>query len=272
MNIFKLMKAYWRGFVGGPDFNRDVNLRFILEDKQLSIKVPDSNVVAAPSDMNMVFPHSSIDWFTEHAKKYRQHYYVHMMTENWMYMPPIALFPSSEYGMLSCQLRIKQVEHINVLDKAALSRYVTQAYDDYHNGPDGTNTELRRRVVEESSRMAMPYEPDELEEEIAEEIELHGNQPLAPAIIKSFNQTDWVFYSEVRNNDSSHQDYYCLPLSKHSFLEVKFNHRVDLSHKYKKWKKDALAAQERIISSVYLDDLQHKSIVEHSSVSESADS
>ena len=38
--MFKLIKAYWRGFVGGPDFNRDINHRFILEDKQLTIKVP----------------------------------------------------------------------------------------------------------------------------------------------------------------------------------------------------------------------------------------
>lgn len=261
------MKAYWRGFVGGPDFNRDVNLRFILEDKQLSIKVPDSNVVAAPSDMNMVFPHSSIDWFTEKAKKYRQHYYVHMMTENWMYMPPIAIFPSSEYGMLSCQLRIKLVTHINVLDKSALSHYVTQSYIDYHYGPDGTNTELRRRVVEQSSKRANPWTPDEIEAEVAEYIELQGCQPLAPAIIKNFNQTDWVFYSEVRNNDSSHQDYYCLPLSEHSFLEIKFNHRVDLSHKHKKWSKHALASQERIMASIYLDELPQEPAIEHGSVS-----
>ena len=258
-----LIKGYWRGFVGGPDFTRDISHRFILEDKQLTINVPDSNVVAAPSDVNVSFPHSSINWFTEHAEIYDQHTFVHMMTENWMYMPPIALLPSSEYGMLSCQLRIKQVSHINVLDKAALSHYVTQAYIDYHYGPDGTNTELRRRKVERSSQRAEPWTPEELEEQVAISIDLQGRQPLAPAIIKSFNQTDWVFYSEVRNNRHSHQDYYCLPLSEHSFLEVKFNHRVDLSNKYKKWKKDALAAQERIIASVYLDELPQEPSIEH---------
>ena len=46
MKLFTLIKAFWRGFVGGPDFNRDINHRFILEDKQLTIKVPSSNVVA----------------------------------------------------------------------------------------------------------------------------------------------------------------------------------------------------------------------------------
>ena len=267
--LIKLINAYWRGFVGGPDFTRDISHRFILEDKQLTINVPDSNVVAATSPVDVSFSHSSIDWFTEHAKKYHQHCYVHMMTENWMYMPPIALLPSSEYGMLSCQLRIKQVSHFNVLDKAALSRYVTKAYYDYHNGPEGENTKIRTRVEERLKKSPFTWSQDEVEAEIAMVIDLHGNQPLAPAIIKSFNQTDWVFYSEVRNNSHYHKDFYCLPLSEHSFLEVKFNHRVDRSDKYKKWKKDALAAQERIIASVYLDELPQALSIEHSAVLES---
>ncbi|WP_236559842.1 hypothetical protein [Colwellia sp. 20A7] len=254
MNLFKLIKAYWRGFVGGPDFNRDICHRFMLEDKQLTIKVPDSNVVAEYSPNKVKIPHTSSQWFTKRAKTYRQHCFVQMMTENWMYMPPIALFPSSEYGMFSCQLRIKQVNTINVLDKTVLSRYVTQAYDDFHNGPDGTNTELRRRVVEQSSKMARPYKPEQLEEEVAEHIELQGNPPLAPAIIKNFNQLAWVFYREIKNNHKSHNDFYCLPLSKRSFLEVKFSHRVDLSNKHKKWAKHAFASQERIMASIYLDD------------------
>lgn len=272
MNIFKLMKAYWRGFVGGPDFTRDISHRFILEGKQLTIKVPDSNVVAAPSPVDVSFPHSSINWFAKQAKTYDQHCYVHMMTENWMYMPPIALFPSSEYGMLSCQLRIKQISHINVLDKAALSRYVTKAYYDYHNGPEGENTKIRTRVEKRLKNSPYTWSQDEIEAEIAMVIDLHGNQPLAPAIIKNFNQTDWIFYSEVRNNRHSHNDFYCLPLSENSFLEVEFAHRVDLSHKYKKWAKHAIESQERIIASVYLDDLPDESSIEHRSVSESADS
>jgi hypothetical protein len=253
--LVNLIKAYWRGFVGGPDFNRGINHRFILENKQLTVYLPDSNIMAESSPIEISFPHSSSDWFTEHAQVYRQHAFVHIIIELWMYMPPIAIGTSSEYGMLSCQLRIKQVNAINVLDKAALSLYVTQTCDDYHNGPDGTNTELRRRVVEQSAKMAMPYEPNELEEEVAEYIELQGVPPQAPASIKHFNQLTWIFYQEIENNSLYHQDYYCLPLSDHSFLEVKFNHRVDRSDKLKKWANAAHAAQARIMASIYLDDI-----------------
>lgn len=52
INLLKLTKAYWRGFVGGPDFNRCITHRFLLDAQQLSIKLPDSNVAAAPSSMN----------------------------------------------------------------------------------------------------------------------------------------------------------------------------------------------------------------------------
>ena len=255
MNLFTLIKAYWRGFVGGPDFNRSLSHRFMLENKQLTINVPESNIMAEPSTIKVNFPHTSSRWFTQHAETEQQHCFVHMMIEVWMYMPPIAIAPSSEYGMLSCELRIKQTNDINVLDKSALSLYLTQACDDYHNGPVGTNTELRRRKIKRSSQRAYPWTPEELEEEFATSIELQGVAPLAPASSKRFNQLTWLFYQEPEKNSYSHQDYYCLPLSEHSFLEIRFNHRVDRSHKHKKWAKSALEAQEKIMASIYLDDL-----------------
>ena len=45
------------------------------------------------------------------------------------------------------------------------------------------------------------------------------------------------------------------PLSENSFLEVKFNHRVDRSNKYKKWVKHAMASQECIMASISFTDL-----------------
>ena len=266
INVLKLIKICWRGFVGGPDFGHNINHRFTLEDKQLSIKVPYSNVVVGSNPDKVNFKHTSTRWFTKNAEMERQHTYVHMMAENWMYMPPIAFFPNSEYGMLSIELRIKQTHNIDVLDKSALSRYVTQAYDDYHNGPDGVNTELRCRKIERSSQRATPWTPEELEEQVAISIEIHGRQPLAPATVKTFNQLDWVFYQEKRDNDNSYRNYYCLPLSEHSFLEVEFIHQVDRPNKLKKWAKHALASQDKIISSVYIDDLPQKPAIEHNSV------
>ena len=252
MSIVNVIKAHWQGFVGGPDFKRNIQHRFILENKQLSITIPDSNVAAAPSKIDANFPHTFTSWFAEHVKTYKQHSFVRIVTENWMYMPPIAILPSCEFGMLSCQLRIKQTDKINVLDEAALSHFVIQEYDEFHNGPEGTNTETRKKITE---RLINTFGPKRLEEEITYAIE-HGGGPSIPAsVIKMFNNIDWVFYQEIRSENVTRSDYYCLPLSKNSFLEVEFRHRIDRSDKHKKWAKHALESQERIMSSIYLDDL-----------------
>ena len=126
------------------------------------------------------------------------------------------------------------------------------------------NAKIRQKNEERFSKSAYSWTKEEIEIEIAEYIELHGRQTLAPAIIKNFNQLAWVFYQEIRNNRHSRSDFYCLPLSDHSFLEVEFNHRVDLSHKHKKWTKHALELQERIMASIYLDELPQESSIEQS--------
>ena len=254
--MIKLISAYWRGFVGGPDFTRSINHRFILEDKLLSVSIPDSNVAAVPSVIDVSFPHTSTSWFKQHTKIYDQHQFVRIITENWMYMPPIAFAPSSEYGMLTCQLRIKQTDKINVQDKHALAEFVIQQYDDFHNGPEGKNTQIRKEITEQSSKRATPWSPDELEEEIAGWIENRGKPPIPQAQIKRFNQTDWVFYQESKSNRYTHINYYCLPLSPTSFLEVKFNCRVDLNHKFKKWSQHAQESQERIMASIQLTNIE----------------
>ncbi len=266
-----IIKAYWRGFAYGPDFNHCITPRFILEDKQLTIELPSSNVVAAPSTVDINFPHTSTSWFKQHKKIRIQHHYVHLITENWMYMPPIALLPSCEYGMLSCQLRIKQTEKINVLDKQALAAFLIQEYNDYNYGPKGENTKTRQWVTEQSSKRANPWSPDELEEKISYRIKYGSKPDIPPAIIKNINQTEWVFYQEIKKINKNQQDYYCLPLSRCSFLEVKFNHRVDLSNKHKKWAKHALSAQARIMDSIRLTDIptsQDNLITQQSSSSE----
>ncbi|XPF95649.1 hypothetical protein ACM9HF_06445 [Colwellia sp. RE-S-Sl-9] len=253
--MLQLLKDCWRGFVGGPDFNRCITHRFILEDLQLTLNLPNTNIAVTPSKVDISFPFSSNTWFGQNKKQYEQHEFVRIITKNWMYVPPVALVPSSEYGMLSCQLRIKQTDKINVLDKQALANFLIKEYENFHNGPDGKNTKIRKATIEQSSNMARPFETDELEERINLLISIRGKPPIPAAFLRSFNQIDWVFYQEIRSNSLSRHDFYCLPLSETSFLEVKFNHSVDRSDKYKKWSKHALASQERIMESITLSDI-----------------
>ncbi|XQW83973.1 hypothetical protein ACOYR1_12580 [Thalassotalea piscium] len=45
--MISLLQDFYRGFVGGPDFNQIITHRFMLDEKQLTVSMPDSNVVAA---------------------------------------------------------------------------------------------------------------------------------------------------------------------------------------------------------------------------------
>ena len=253
--MINLAKAFYRGFIGGPSFENCIHHRLILEDKLLTLDVPDSNVAAVPSTIDVSFPYNSTSWFNQHKKNYLHHEYVHMLTENWMYLPPISYLPSSEYGMLSCQLRIKQTNKINVLDTAQLKRFVIELYDRFHWAADGKNTEITEKIKLQKSKSSVTWTEAEIKEEIEEYIKLHGYPPLPAAKEVILNNRQWVFYQVKRNNSLSRHDFYCLPLSEHAFLEVEFNHRVDRSDKHKKWAKHALESQQRIMESIKLSDL-----------------
>ncbi|TMN94108.1 hypothetical protein [Pseudoalteromonas sp. S558] len=253
--MIKLAKAFYRGFVGGPRFENCIHYRLILENKLLTLDMPSSNVTAVPSTIDVSFPFNSTAWFNQHKQGYLQHVYVHMLTKNWMYLPPISYLPSGEYGMISCQLRIKQVLEINVLDIAQLKHFVIESYDKFHWRTDGKNTEITEKIKLQKSKSSVAWTEAEIEEEIEEYIKLHGQPPLPAAKEIIINNRLWVFYKECRDNVLSRQDFYCLPLSEHAFLEVEFNHRIDRSDKHKKWAKHALESQQRIMESIKLTEL-----------------
>ncbi|WP_462178695.1 hypothetical protein [Pseudoalteromonas gelatinilytica] len=261
--MVKLLKAFIRGFIGGPNFDNCIHHRLILEDKLFTLDVPDSNVAAVPLTIDVSFPYNSESWFEQNKKIYLYHEYVHMLTENWMYLPPVSYLPSSEYGMLSCQLRIKQTNKIKVLDIDQLKHFVIDEYDRFHWGHEGRNVSITKEVKARRAKSSVDWTEAEINEEIKEYIKLHGYPPLPPAKEIVLNQLTWVFYQEIRDNDCSHQDYYCLPLSEHAFLEVKFNHRVDRSDKHKKWSEHALASQQRIMESIKLNDIpaEHDNLI-----------
>lgn len=252
--MIKLIKNLWRGFIGGPRFDIPAERVVILGDKQLSINIPESNVVAVETPRDKYFPHNSTTWFKEHARSYDQHEFVIILTENWMYLPVIPVGTSSEYGMLSCQPRIKQTNKIDVTDLDALAHFVIQEYEDFNNRPDSTNEEIRKEIQERMSRRNNISE-ERLKKEIDNLIEVRGKPPLPLAKIHDFNGNKWVFYKECRSNSLYHINYYCLPLSSTSFLEVRFNYRVDRSNKYEKWAKHAEESERRIMESVSLTDI-----------------
>ncbi|QUX92665.1 hypothetical protein CYL31_15225 [Marinomonas sp. A3A] len=257
--MIKLIKNLHRGFIGGPNFALPSERIVLLGNKQLSMIVPDNNMVVAPKAIDKHFPYDSTIWFQEHAQHYDQHRFVIIFTKNWMYLPVVPVGTSSEYGMLSCQPRIKQTNKIDVTDLEALSRFVIQEYKDFHNRPDGRNAEIRKEIEERMSRRNN-ISDEELKKEIDDAIKAVGRPPLQSAKILTFNDNQWVFYQESRPYSLYHINFYCLPLSPTSFLEIEFNYQVDRSDKYEKWAKHAEESERRIMESVMLTDIPEEQV------------
>ncbi|WP_281557668.1 hypothetical protein [Thalassomonas sp. RHCl1] len=256
-----LLKGYWRGFVGGPDFNDQQTLQFILEDHQLSINLPQSNLITEEPPRPVNFPYKSEGWFDSHKEQQQHNSWVHINTALWMYLPVISFTPSSEYGMLGCSLWIKRLPagaKIDPFNLKALARFVIDEYDSFHNGDidenlaAGRNTQIKRDLEKESAARSTPYSEERFAEALKLDIECHGQPPIPPAKIVNFDNHQWVFYQEVRANSRSRKDYYCLGLDQQHYLVCRFTHRVDLGSKHKKWRDHAFAAQEKIIKSIAL--------------------
>ena len=51
--MVKLLKAFIRGFIGGPNFDNCVHHRLILEDKLLIVDIPKSHVAAVSKPIDV---------------------------------------------------------------------------------------------------------------------------------------------------------------------------------------------------------------------------
>ena len=69
-----LVKNVWQGFAGGPDSHRQQTQRFLLEDIQVQIRLPHSNVETIASPRHVNFPYKTPGWFERNMEQQRQHY------------------------------------------------------------------------------------------------------------------------------------------------------------------------------------------------------
>lgn len=256
-----LVKNLWRGFAGGADHNRQQTLRFILEDIQLQIRLPYSNVETEEPPRVVNYPYQTPGWFERNMKQKRQHYYVHLNTECWYYLFPLLRFDDGQQGRLFCSLRLKRVPPgVNVLDRQQLADYVIQEYDEHYNAdvmPDdpceqarGVNTRTRQKLRTEAELAASrgaTYRMDNLEKMMALAI---NYPPLEPAKIITMNGQDWVFYQDrYFPGGDCHIDCYCLPLSEQYYLIINFDLYAP-SYGNKRWLKHAKATQQMVLDSL----------------------
>lgn len=261
----QLLRNWWQGFAGGPDFSNLHKLTFALEEYQLELMLPYSNIASQEQPKQINFPFRAQGWFEAHAQQDWHHYGVHVHTEGWCYLAPVVRFDGGEYGVLWLQLKIKKVpDNVNALNRNELAQHVTNEYDAHYNsdviGPEGNgqglgwNTQQRKKLeaeAEEAASRGAVGRKDRLEEHVRQQIQSFGFPPLKPAQIISMHGFDWVFYQEQRGESISRTDHYCLPLDKRYYLTLSFKHQVDVSSE-KSWQQHADKAQHNIVKGLLL--------------------
>lgn len=272
-----LLKNVWQGFAGGPDVNRQQTLKFLLEDNQVQVRLPYSNIATVEPPRVINFPYKNSGWFEENATQRKQHHCIHLYTECWYYMAPVLRFADGELGNLFCRLWLKRVpEGVNALDRQQLAEYVIAEHDHHYNAVvelntevepgapydhgRGINTEIRQEALADAELRASrgsTHMLEHLEDEIESRIKSYGHPPLAPASIISLHGQDWVFYQDKQFQDSPDgADFYCLPLDDKYYFAISFKYTICQSGKMRWWK-HAKATQQMVLDSLKVSPLDN---------------
>ncbi|GAA3928641.1 hypothetical protein [Litoribacillus peritrichatus] len=260
----KVIKSLLRGFRGGPDFTETHTINTSFDDINFSISLPYTNVDTQEKPRNIQFPISKQNWFESNCTQSRQHHYVPISTQMWMYVPSVKYTLNGELGVLFCSSQIKKVpkdKEIDAFNLDALGTHLLEEYDQHYNSPviggpedhgQGLNTEIRQKVDLLSESLGSPFSKSEYDRELRLRMEAMGFPPLSPYKVVSIKNRQWVYYSEPQVNSLSKDNMYCFPLSNEFYLCLQFRYRVDINDKFKLWKDHAEAAENRIMESVKL--------------------
>ncbi|WP_444996310.1 hypothetical protein [Aliikangiella sp. IMCC44359] len=260
-----LIKNLLRGFKGGPDFSNCIEVTAILEDWQLNLTVPNTNIVTEEEPQNINYPFKQAGWFEATSKWSCQHRYVPIDTQLWYYLPMNFLL-QTELGVLSLSTQLKRIapeKNTNAMELHDLGRYVIAEYDEYYNAPldspqgPGPNVRRRKSVEDEVRKAWEGYvSEEEIQQKILDRLPELPYPPLPPHEIRSFNHRHWVFCVEPKLRSDTHDNMYCYPLSEEYYLCLRFRHRVDWNPKYKNWKDHANAAEKRVMEMVRLEKVE----------------
>ena len=266
----RLLKELRRRFRGGPDFNLCQEVTAVLENTQLTLSLPVSNVEALQVPLSINFPYRQPGWFENNAEYAQQHHHVHIISKNWCYLAKGLTAFFSELGMLSISIVIKRVspeKKINAMELDSLGRYVVAEYDEYYNSPVigensrlGANTKIIKRTEEDCRGNHPSFNEERIAEQVALCLKSRGHPPIPPHQIKAINNRKWVFYSEPGPGIFflNRSRMYCLPISEQYYVSFNFYYRVDLKDKFKHWESAAEAAEKRIMESIRIESVGTK--------------
>jgi hypothetical protein len=252
--------VFGKGYTGGPDFNQLETFRFELEDAELSLTLPKTNVAIPIGNIVVNHPFRSPGWFDENCEQMANHFSAHIFTELWGYRGPYWKVMNEPFGVLSCRVEIKRARPEKRLDLGNLNdlaEAIRWDYEWYYEIAEpgkygqGSNREVRQEAEEEYNSRH-PKIPEEKKLRDKEKTLQNLLRELPTKFeTRQFGDQEWLYYA-LKREPSYPAHYYCHPLDEEYYLSIRFGYRIDFRDYFHLWQADAEAAEQRMMGMIKL--------------------
>ncbi len=252
--------VFGKGYTGGPDFNQMETFRFELEDAQLSLNLPKTNVDIPIGEIGINYPFRSPGWFDDNCKQMWNHFYVSVFGEMWGYRGPYWKVMNEPFGVLDILVAIKRVlpeKTLDVNNLDTLAEAIRWDYEWYFEVEEpgkygrGYNREMRQKADDEY----LARHPSIPEERKLQQKELRISKSIRELPMhfetRQYGDQKWLYYA-LNKEPNYPTHYYCQPLDEQYYLYVRFHYGIDFRDYFHLWQADAEAAEQRMMEMIKL--------------------
>jgi hypothetical protein len=251
---------FGKGFTGGPDFNQLETFYFELEDAELSLTLPKSNVSIPLDNIGVNYPYRSPGWFDDQCEQLWNQFYVRVFSEMWGYRGPVWKVLNEPFGVLGFRVGIKRAlpgKKLDLNDIDTLAEAIRWDYEWYFEVAEpgkygqGKNRKVRQEAEEEYNSRH-PRIPEERKLRDKEKI-LRNHLRELPTHFepRKYGEQKWLYYA-LENEPNYPAHYYCQPLDDQYYVYVRFGYRIDFREYFHIWQADAEAAEQRMMEMIKL--------------------
>lgn len=253
-----LWNIFGSGFKGGPDFNLNRTLRVTLNDIELELSIPDSNIAQGEDIHAPKILLEQEGWFEQHCSQLANHYFFPMAARRWVYIGPFRKVLREPFGSLlfNCWLKRENSEKsIPIVDLNTLQKSICWEYEKYFE-VDEPGALLRGKNRKARQQADSIYGKSHWQNSVGEEqkkIFLEQETQELPSVFDEikFGMQNWLCYS-LKKEPNYPTRHYCQPLEKQFYIDIFFQHVIDQPKYYNVWRDHAEEAEQRIMQMIRL--------------------
>jgi hypothetical protein len=258
MSLFRY--PFGKSFTGGPDFNQLETFYFELEDAELSLTLPKTNIDIPLGKIGINYPFRSPGWFEDQSRQLWNNFYVSIFGEMWGYRGPFWKVSNELFGVLDISVCIKQAlpeKKLDLDNLDTLAEAIRWDYEWYFEVAEpgkygqGKNRKARKNAEDEynARHPSIPEERKLRQKELGlskslRELPTHFET-------RQYGDQKWLYYA-LKKEPTYPAHYYCQPLDEQYYLYARFGYGIDFREYFHIWQADAEAAEQRMMEMIKL--------------------